>query len=113
MPGTLPPGTALMDTEAAQLNAEEVRQQTYYLIGQFVATASGKNRAVLRTGGQGGPIRIVVEYPPTINPPVEGSIVASDETRPFKIMEVLVGAEGVVTIYVREIVRMITVQSPP
>jgi hypothetical protein len=112
-PGMLPPGTALMDTEAASLSAEEVGNQIFYLIGQFVVTASGKHRAVLRTGGQGGPVRIVVAYPPTVDAPPEGAIVARDATRAFKITDVRVNTDGQATIYVREIIRMITVLSPP
>jgi hypothetical protein len=104
-PGQLPPGETLTDTEAAAIKSDDFRNQTFYLIGQFLVTASGAQRAVLRTGGQGGPIRVVVEFPLGMDPPPEGAVVSRDESRPFQITMVRINIDGQVTLYVREIVR--------
>jgi hypothetical protein len=80
------------------------------LRGQFLVTAAGDNRAVLRP--QAAPenkrsllsaTRIIVEYPGGALPPAEGSSVERDETRPFEIRDIRKGADGQINVYVREI----------
>jgi len=84
-----------------------------YLRGSFVVTASGGNRAVLRSHsslalgnlikGGSGSIRIIVDYPVGTVPPAEGASFSRDESRPFQISEIRRGNDGNINVYVREI----------
>ena len=86
-----------------------------YLQGNFVVTASGPNRAVLRAqgaitdaigfGGRSGNVRVIVEFPPAVRPPSEGVTFSRDARRPFQITDVREGADGQVNVYVREVTR--------
>jgi hypothetical protein len=96
--------------EAASLPDQGVAGDRIYLRGQFLVTAAGDNRAVLRP--QAGPeskrsliaaTRVIVEYPNGALPPAEGSSVERDEARPFEIRDVRKGADGQINVYVREI----------
>jgi hypothetical protein len=102
--GQLPQGKPLKDVEAAQLAGGSITDRLY-LIGTFTVTASGPDRAVMRTTGQEEPIRIVAIYPPTIPPPPEGATLERDGSRGFEITDVRRGSDGQITIHVREITR--------
>jgi hypothetical protein len=107
--GKLPPGRTLAVTDATTLAEEGIGNETTYLRGNFIVTASGENRAVMRpqdgaaTDRRGA--RVMVEFPAGAKPPPEGSTVARDDSRPFRIMDVRRGGDGEVTIYVREVTR--------
>lgn len=86
-----------------------------YLQGNFVVTASGPSRAVLRSqgalteaiglGGRSGNVRVIVEFPPGARPPADGATFSRDARRPFQITEVSEAADGQVNVYVREVTR--------
>ena len=101
--GAQPKGTMLAETEAATL-ADGAPTERSYLIGQFIVTASGANRAVFRSGG-GVPIRIVVAYPAGLKAPPEGAVVGRDEAHPLLITNVRRGQDGQITVYTREVIK--------
>lgn len=116
VPGQLPAGKAVSPSEASTLADRGEVSEKIYLKGNFVVTASGENRAVLRASGTsatsgdsgkagGGAARIIVEYPPSAVPPPEGSTFARGETAGFEIRDVRRGADGQINIYVREVTR--------
>lgn len=110
-PGQMPRGRVIEPQEAAPLAERGVSGERLYLRGQFVVTASGENRAVLRPqGGFGslirpgaGATRVMVEYPAGMAPPAEGATFSRDETRPFMVTDVRRGADGQINVYVREV----------
>lgn len=109
-PGKVPPGRNVTPREAGDLVDRGDLGERLYLGGQFVVTASGENKAVLRpqaaadsAGAPVAPTRIIVEYPLGALPPAEGSTFARDDSRPFEVRDVRRGADGQVNIYVREI----------
>ncbi len=108
-PGALPPGRAISPVEAAALEGGAPAARTY-LRGNFVVTARGENRAVLRprpgTEGAGTePVRIIVEYANGSVPPVEGANTDRDESAAYEIRDVRKGATGELNIWVREVVQ--------
>jgi hypothetical protein len=77
-----------------------------YLHGKFVVTATGGNRAVLRTSSNSGSApkaRVIVEYPAGGVPPQQGSAIAREDGRGFEIRGVTHERDGQVNIYVREV----------
>jgi hypothetical protein len=64
------------------------------------------SRAVLRDASQPDELspRIVVEYPAGAVPPGERGTFTRDAARPYQVYDVRRGADGVVTIYAREII---------
>lgn len=111
--GQQPPGRALSPSEVSSLADRGDLGERVYLRGNFVVTASGENRAVLRSQGASGDptkpgsaaARIIVEYPPSAEPPAEGATFSRDEARGFEVRDVRRGADGQINIYVREITR--------
>lgn len=109
----MPRGRVMDPGEAAPLAERGVGGERLYLRGQFVVTASAENRAVLRSQGGSGisnllkpgssGMRVIVEFPAGMTPPVEGATFSRDETRPFQVTDVRRGADGQINIYVREI----------
>lgn len=109
-PGKLPPGRTVEVPDATALAESGLGPETMYLRGDFVVTASGENQAVLRprdgaTRVGPGSARVMVEFPAGTPPPEEGSAVARDDTRAFRINDVRRGSDGSITIYVREVTR--------
>jgi hypothetical protein len=111
-PGQMPRGRVIQPGDAAPLAESGLGGERLYLRGNFVVTASEENRAVLRpqTGALAnlikpgtGATRVIVQYPAGLTPPVEGSTLARDESRPFMITDVRRGADGQINLYVREI----------
>ena len=102
--GHLPPGKPLTDEAAAKLAGADVTGP-FYLFGSFVVTASASDRAVMRTNGKAGSIRIVAIYPPSVPVPPMDAKLDRDESHGFLITDVRRGGDGKVTIYVREITR--------
>jgi hypothetical protein len=106
-PGQAPPARTLSPEDAGALASRGVIDEPLYLRGSFRVTATGANRAVLRDSSlpdEQSP-RILAEYPAGFIPPVEKEIIVRDGSRPFLIYDIRRGADGVVTIYVREITQ--------
>ena len=111
----MPRGRLLNVPDMQALAGQRVTGEHVYLQGNFVVTASGQNRAVLRAqgalaenlglGGKTGSTRVIVEFPSGNPPPSEGSTFARDLRRPFLITDVRKGADGQVNVYVREVTR--------
>jgi hypothetical protein len=106
-PGQAPPARAISIEEVGPIADRGDVGERLYLRGEFRVTASGSNRAVLRDASKPDDQspRVVVEYPSGAVPPPERERFVRDNTRPFLISDVRRGADGVVTIYVREIIN--------
>jgi hypothetical protein len=112
--GQQPPGRSITPSEASKMAEKggEIAEHLY-LHGDFVVTASGDNRAVLRAPAAlgepsrdgAGSARILVEYPPSAAPPPVGSTLSRDAAEGFEVREVRRGQDGQINIYVREITR--------
>jgi hypothetical protein len=105
--GQAPPARAVSLDEVGPLAERGDVGERVYLRGEFRVTASGTSRAVLRDANktdEQSP-RVVVEYPAGAVPPQERDRFARDAARPYLITDVRRGADGVVTIYVREIIN--------
>lgn len=114
-PGQMPRGRLLNVKDVSTMAGVDVSSERIYLQGNFVVTAAGQNRAVLRTqgaitdaigfGGKTGNVRVIVEFPAGVRPPGEGATFSRDARRPFQITDVRQGADGQVNVYVREVTR--------
>lgn len=114
-PGQMPRGRLSNIPDMTDLAGRGLAGERIYLQGNFVVTAAGQNRAVLRAnnglsetlgiGGKTSNTRIIVEYPSGTKPPTEGATFSRDSRRPFLITDVKKGADGQVNVYVREITR--------
>ena len=108
LPGQQPPGRAISPSEVATLADRGDLGDRLYLRGNFLVTATGENRAVLRPQGTDAPLanmRIVVDYPAGTLAPPEGSALARDGDGGFQVVDVRRGTDGVVNVFVREIAR--------
>jgi hypothetical protein len=106
-PGQAPPAREVSLEEVSTLADRGDVGERLYLRGEFRVTASGTSRAVLRdaTRPDDQSPRIVVEYPAGAIPPQEKDRFVRDAARPYLISDIRRGADGVVTIYVREIMN--------
>lgn len=105
-PGQMPKGRVVEPEDAEDLADHGLGGERLYLEGEFTVTAAQENRAVLRTPGAAtgrGSVRVIVEFPAGMQPPVEGSVFRRDEARPFEIRDVRRGADGQINVYVREV----------
>jgi hypothetical protein len=110
-PGQMPRGRLVENSELGEIADRGVGTERLYLRGSFNVTASGENRAVLRSQGGvpnilrpgSGGVRVIVEYPQGAQPPAEGAAFSRDEMRPFLITDVRKGADGQINVYVREV----------
>ena len=112
--GQQPPGRTITPAEASKMADQggDIPERLY-LKGDFVVTASGDNRAVLRAPASAGErsedgvssTRIMVEYPPSAAPPAVGSTLSRDEAEGFEVREVRRGQDGQINIFVREITK--------
>lgn len=114
--GQMPRGRLIAPQDVPELASKGGTDgERMYLQGSFVVTASGPNRAALRTqGGVGGAlgfkgrsanVRIIVEYPSGVHPPSEGATFSRDSRRPFQITEIREAADGQINVWVREVTR--------
>jgi hypothetical protein len=82
-----------------------------YLQGSFTVTASGSDKAVLRSslrsgfGSRAENVRIIVQYPNGMKAPADGSSVSRDARRPFQVMDVKESTGGQINVYVREVTK--------
>lgn len=114
-PGQMPRGRLLNVKDVSTMAGADVNSERVYLSGNFVVTAAGQNRAVLRTqgaitdaiglGGRTSNVRVIVEFPAGARPPGEGATFSRDARRPFQITDIREGADGQVNVYVREVTR--------
>jgi hypothetical protein len=114
-PGQMPRGRLSNIPDMTELAGRGLAGERIYLQGNFVVTAAGQNRAVLRAnsglsetlgiGGKSSNTRIIVEYPSGTKPPTEGATFSRDSRRPFLITDVRKGTDGQVNVYVREVTR--------
>lgn len=113
-PGQMPRGRLANVPDMEELATRGVSGERIYLQGNFVVTAAGQNRAVLRSqsptenlgvGRSTSKTRVIVEFPTSSRPPQEGSTFSRDSRRPFLITDVRKGADGQVNVYVREVTR--------
>lgn len=110
-PGLMPRGR-LVGLDDMPAIAEQGRPAgRIYLQGNFVVTASGGDRAVLRSARQGlgagaaaRRVRVIVSYPAGMRAPAKGVNVAKDSRTPYQIMDVRESPNGQVNVYVREVV---------
>lgn len=102
-PGRMPRGRLVDLDDVRDMPASGVEGDRVYLQGDFVVTAAGGNRAVLRSRRNASAARIMVEFPSGAFPPREGEAVSRDNQRPFLIRQVRRGEDGELTIYVREV----------
>jgi hypothetical protein len=113
--GQMPRGRLLGVQDAPDLAERGTSGERIYLQGNFVVTASGTSRAVLRSQaavaetlglkGKTSNIRIIAEFPAGAKPPSEGSTFSRDSRRPFQITEVRKSADGQINVYVREVTK--------
>jgi len=101
-PGSAPQGR-LVELDALDEVATTGVDGRTYLGGSFVVTASGGNRAVLRSLNNAAAARVMVTFPSGATPPREGAQILRDKARPLQIVDVRKGQDGVLTAYVREI----------
>jgi hypothetical protein len=114
-PGQMPRGRLANVPDMPSMAGRGESGERVYLQGDFVVTASGQNRAVLRPkaavaenlgiGERSSNTRVIVEFPAGARPPTEGSTFSRDSRRPFLITDVRKGADGQVNVYVREVTK--------
>ncbi len=114
-PGQMPRGRLLGVKDVSSKGGAGTGGERVYLQGNFVVKAVGPDRAVLRAqgaltdalglGGRSGNVRVIVQFPPGVRPPADGSTFSRDAQRPFLITEVRESEDGQVNIYAREVTR--------
>lgn len=113
-PGQMPRGRLLTLSDVVDLADRGVAERSY-LRGNFVVTATGDHRAVLRSNSRIGnvigsmtkapTVRVIVEFPEGMSPPSERSQVSREGDRPFEIKEIQRGNDGHINVFVREVTR--------
>jgi len=114
-PGKMPLGRLISTGDLSDVAERGLAGERVYLRGQFVVNFSDANRAVLRPRakltdkvlhlGGGSNTRIIVEFPTGYTPPLSGSVVTRDETRPYEITEVRKTEDGQLNVFAREIMQ--------
>jgi hypothetical protein len=110
-PGRMPRGRLVSSEDVSLLANKSASEDRVYLQGNFVVTAAGSDKAVLRPaqrgsfGGKGDNVRIIVQYPNGMKAPSDGSSVTRDARRPFQVMEVRESTGGQLNVYVREVTK--------
>jgi len=103
-PGQMPRGR-LVDPSGAASLTDTPAGDPVYLQGDFVVTASGPTRAVLRSPGSPNAqnMRVIVEFPRSGSTPSEGSNVSRRGDRPFLITKIERKDDGTVNVWAREV----------
>ncbi len=100
-PGQMPRGKLVEASEASSLDDSSANERIY-LKGNFVVTASGPTRAVMRSrGSDGAKSRVIVEFPTDQRAPAEGASVSREADRAFLITKVERKQDGTVNIWAR------------
>jgi hypothetical protein len=81
------------------------RGERMYLHGLFKVSASGKDRAILRSLKSASNVRVIVQYPQGVEVPSEDSQVHRDARRPFQIIDMRESPDGQINVYAREVTR--------
>jgi hypothetical protein len=104
-PGKLPAGRSITVSDAQKLVEQGDLRERTFLRGNFIVTAAGDNKAVLRP--EGSPLaaqtRIIVEYPAGALPPRERTTFLRDDSQGFEVRDIRRGTDGQLNVYVREI----------
>jgi hypothetical protein len=113
-PGAMPRGRLMSVHDMEDASSDGVTSERSYLQGHFVVTASGQNRAILRSQGNiadvlglgrnQGKVRVIVDFPAGVHPPSEGSTFSRDSRRPFLITRVK-KVDGMINVYAIEVTR--------
>lgn len=104
--GRMPRGRLLAPSDVSDIASKGTSGERIYLNGNFNVTASGGDRAVLRSTQRGSDnIRIIVQYPSGMKAPSDGSFVSRDSRRPFQVMDVRASTGGQINVYVREVTK--------
>lgn len=102
--GQMPRGRLVGLKDAKALADTGIGGERVYLQGDFVVTAAGPGRAVLRSrSGEGAGARVIVQYPAGRTPPSEKASVNRGRERPFLIQSVERGSDGTINIKAQEI----------
>ncbi|MEO6261083.1 MAG: hypothetical protein ABIP32_01065 [Chthoniobacterales bacterium] len=105
----MPRGRLLNTSDVTELVDKATSNERIYLQGNFMVTASGNNRAVLRPQssfiGRNANTRIIVDFPQGSALPSVGSQFGRNAARPFLIMDVRKGADGNINVYAHEITQ--------
>lgn len=104
-PGRIPRGRLIAISDIAKLANRGTSGDRIYLQGNFEVTASGNDRAVLRSLKHRSNVRIILQYPEGMEPPQDGSQMLRDASRPLQIMDVGESAGGQLNVYAREVTR--------
>lgn len=113
-PGQMPRGRLFNIRDMRNISEGDISNERTYLQGNFLVSATGPNRAVLRAQGTvteslglgaGENVRIIVEFPLGTQPPAEGLTFSRDARRPFQITEIKQSGDGHVNVFAREITR--------
>lgn len=111
-PGRMPRGRLLSVRDLPNYTGGAAERERLYLGGAFTVTAAGDNRAILRSTDRGGVVgrggagttRIIVDYPAGQRPPAEGHTMNRDGNRPLEITDIRRSEDGLLNVYVREII---------
>jgi hypothetical protein len=105
----MPQGRVLDPNQATQLLAAGTNGERYYLKGRFVVTAAEPGRAILRQEGSSESAvlstRVIVDFPNGTPTMAEGTPIARGNFRPFQILDVRRGNNGVINVYVRDVTQ--------
>lgn len=105
-PQELPPGRVTAFEEAARLTGDLTQDRTY-VTGDFLVTASGQNRAVLRSDpiDPQSRIRLIVEFPDGYSLPAQQTHLSRDASHPYLVTAVRITSDGYTNIYARECMK--------
>ena len=104
-PGRIPRGRLIAISDVANLAKRGTGGERMYLHGSFEVSASGNQRAVLRSLKRASNVRIILQYPEGMEPPPDGSQMLRDARRPLQILDVRESTGGQINVYAREVTR--------
>jgi hypothetical protein len=102
--GKFPAGPTVRAADLGTLPTGSYASQTTYLIGDFVVTAAGSKRAVLReASNEKSPLRLIAEYSEGNPAPAEQTKLTLNEADGLLIREIKKGPDGHLNVQVRVI----------
>lgn len=115
--GQMPRGRLLALPDAVRLRGYPLGGDPYYLVGDFVITAAGVNRCVMRLAEKGGqarfsareaeaprPVRFILDFPTGIHPPAAGRRLTRTQAEPLQLYRVENSPDGQLNVYLREVI---------